>query len=401
MRITPVASKDGVPTSAFIQLSDRCNHACTHCYQVHGERGEMSTAEVLSLLDEMAAAGVLFLTLTGGEVTLRHDFLEIVAHARRQQFALKIYSNAYRIDDGMAAELARLGVMEVQVSLYSARPDDHDSVTLVPGSFEKTVAGVTALRRHGVKVVLKSPLMGVNESTYGEIRALARSLGCECTLDPMVDVREDGDMSTTAMRPSAQGLARFMGDTEHGFPEPGDTIMARPLEDLPCGVCGSAYVMPDGTVRPCTSLPFEVGHVLTSGYAGAYRESPTAKFVRSVTWNDLPACRVCEIRSFCARCHASALLEDGDMFGPASTSCRFARATFHQWSKSSPEPGEPAIGPYRVVDGSRLAAAPYERVDKRVPDDVKWVIVQGKTVAEAGAAVPASRPRVRLPVLGS
>lgn len=404
MTIAPVSTSMGAPTSAFIQLSDRCNHACTHCYQVHGERGEMTTSEVERLLDEMAEAGVLFLTLTGGEVTLRPDFLQIVAHARHHGFAVRIYTNAYRVDDELARQLAAHAVLEVHVSLYSARAAEHDSVTLVPGSFERTIAGVRAMRRYGLKVVLKMPLMGVNAGTYREVIALAESMGCQYTLDPMVDVREDGHRSTAAMRASQEALARFLSDSALGLPEPGAPLEEKPLDHQPCGACGTAYVMPDGTVRPCTSLPFEVGHVRESSYAEVFRDSPTARFVRGLSWGDLPACRVCELRQYCSRCHAAALLEDGDLFGPSSNSCQLARTAFHQWTKTPLDGLEPVVGPYRVIDGRAIEGLPYERSERKIPDDVKWAAVQGKSApAEAPsdiAGAPSSRSRVRLTVLG-
>ena len=398
MSIAPATTRAGAPTSAFIQLSDHCNHACTHCYQVHGERGEMSTDEISRVMDEMAAAGVLFLTLTGGEVTLRSDFLPLVAHARKRSFAVRVYSNAYRVDDEMARSLAELAVLEVHVSVYSAHPADHDSVTLVPGSFEKTLAGVRALRRHGVKVVLKVPVMRVNSGNYSEIMNLAESLGCQFTLDPMIDVREDGHVSTAGMRASPEAITRFYQRRDLGLPAGGARLAEKPLDARPCGACEVAYVTSDGTVRPCTSLPFEVGHVASTPYAELFSSSATARFVASVTWGDLPACSVCDLRRYCSRCHAAALLEDGDMFGPSSNSCRIARAAFHGHTEVPVDDDEPMVGPYHVGEG-RLTQKPYERVDKQVPPDVKWAVVQGKPKDTQGKAL--SRPRVRLPVLGN
>ena len=80
----------GMPHAAFIQLSDRCNHACEHCYQVHGKRGELETAEVKALLDDLAASGVLFVTFSGGEVTLRPDLLQLIEYARSLRFAVRL-----------------------------------------------------------------------------------------------------------------------------------------------------------------------------------------------------------------------------------------------------------------------------------------------------------------------
>ena len=66
-----LADKRGVPSGVHLQVADRCNHTCQNCYQVQGEKGEMSIDEVKGVLDDLAAQGVLQLSVSGGEATLR------------------------------------------------------------------------------------------------------------------------------------------------------------------------------------------------------------------------------------------------------------------------------------------------------------------------------------------
>src|SRR4030095_7190721 len=82
--VAKLRSDEHAPFSAMIEISDRCNEVCVHCYQIQGRKGEMSTEEIKTVLDELADMGVLFLTLSGGEPTLRKDFLDIVRHARER-----------------------------------------------------------------------------------------------------------------------------------------------------------------------------------------------------------------------------------------------------------------------------------------------------------------------------
>ncbi len=73
----------GVPLSAHLDLTWRCNERCIHCYLDHNDHGELTTAEVKDILEQLAAAGTFFLILSGGEPLLRKDFFEIVEYARR------------------------------------------------------------------------------------------------------------------------------------------------------------------------------------------------------------------------------------------------------------------------------------------------------------------------------
>ena len=59
------------PLSVHFDLTYRCNERCVHCYLDHDDHGELTTAECLKVLDDLARSGALFLTFSGGEIFLR------------------------------------------------------------------------------------------------------------------------------------------------------------------------------------------------------------------------------------------------------------------------------------------------------------------------------------------
>src|SRR5947208_15933799 len=87
----------GVPLGVQLDLTYRCNERCVHCYLDHDDHGELNTIEIKDILDQLADAGVFFLTFSGGEVFMRRDFLELVAYARQLQFNVKVKTNAVMI----------------------------------------------------------------------------------------------------------------------------------------------------------------------------------------------------------------------------------------------------------------------------------------------------------------
>src|ERR1700716_2569007 len=91
------AAAMGIPIAVQFDLTYRCNERCIHCYLDHDDHGEMTTAEVKHVLDQLAAAGTLFLTLSGGELLVRKDFFELLAYARSLAFDVKIKTNAILI----------------------------------------------------------------------------------------------------------------------------------------------------------------------------------------------------------------------------------------------------------------------------------------------------------------
>src|SRR5947207_10782096 len=143
-----------IPLSVHVDLTMRCNERCIHCYRVIEQRPELTTQELKGLLDDVARAGTLYLTFSGGEVFLRKDLFELVEHARRLHFDVRLKSNALLVTPEKAARLRTLGVRQVDISIYSADPAVHDRVTKIPGSLERSLQGAVMLRDAGGAVAL-------------------------------------------------------------------------------------------------------------------------------------------------------------------------------------------------------------------------------------------------------
>jgi radical SAM protein with 4Fe4S-binding SPASM domain len=309
-----------------------CNERCVHCYLDHDDHGEMTTAEIKHLLDEMADAGVFILTLSGGEIFLRKDFFEILEHARRLMFCVKLKSNAVLVREREAARLRDLNIESIQVSIYSHRPDVHDAITLIPGSLKRSVDAIRYLKSQGLKVIIANVLMTQNMQDYPGVRALAKELGVECTLDPTVTPMMDGNRSTVGLGVGHEVLHQVFRDTS--LVGDIDEFCAIPpaageddLESTPCSAGHTAcYVSPYGDVFPCVQFPLPTGNVRTQRFIDIWRHSDQMNEVRSIRLKDLTTCTSCTHVSNCTRCPGLAFME-GNMRGPSTQDCEksFAR----------------------------------------------------------------------------
>ena len=98
----------GVPLGVHLDVTYRCNERCVHCYLDHDDHGEMTTAEIKDILQQLAEAGTFFLTLSGGEVLMRRDFFEILEYARRLAFNVRIKTNGVMIRKSEARRMRDL-----------------------------------------------------------------------------------------------------------------------------------------------------------------------------------------------------------------------------------------------------------------------------------------------------
>jgi AdoMet-dependent heme synthase len=322
----------GVPFSVQLDLTYRCNEQCVHCYLDHEDHGEMTTAEIKHLLEEMADAGVFILMLSGGEIFLRKDFFEILEYARALTFCIKLKTNAVLIREVQAARLRDLGVESIQISIYSHRPEVHDAITKVPGSLRRSIDAVRFLKSQGLKVIMANVLMTENMNDYHGVRALAEELGAECTLDPTITPMMDGDRSVLALNAGESTLQRLFRDealvgNADVFCSPPVAPDENSMDALPCSAGHTAcYVSPYGEFYPCVQFPLSCGNVRQQRFIDIWRDSAQLKEVRSIHLRDLSSCSQCAHGSSCTRCPGLAFME-GNMRGPSTADCEksFAR----------------------------------------------------------------------------
>lgn len=333
------AERAGVPTAATLQVTDRCNYNCVHCYQEHDAKPEELTFdEVARILRELADAGVLFLVLMGGEFFMRRDADEILQLAHELGFAIRLKTTGHHVHDKRADFLATLRPIEVDVSLYAAGNHAHEAVTRQPGSWQRTLDAARRLIVRKIPVILRCPVMQSNATEIRALEELARGIGAEVSFDPNIVAREDESLEPLALRMDAATLKTFyrkeMGDfLAESYADYDACSGTRgghevsPLDGTPCGAGKRAIAIdPQGIVRPCNVLTFPAGDLRKQSFREIWFGSEVLEEVRGLTWAKLSECNRCALRPYCSRCHAMAVVEHGDVYGPSLEACRHAVA---------------------------------------------------------------------------
>jgi radical SAM protein with 4Fe4S-binding SPASM domain len=148
-----------VPQYAVWEVTLRCDLACRHCSSRAGRArpDELTTAEALDLVEQLADLGVLEVTLIGGEAYLREDWLDIIRAIRRRGMECTIVTGGR----GFTAERARAakdaGVMSVSISVDGDEAT-HDALRGLKGSHAAALAAMSNLAREGVQVSANSQI---------------------------------------------------------------------------------------------------------------------------------------------------------------------------------------------------------------------------------------------------
>ncbi|WP_295057467.1 radical SAM protein, partial [uncultured Fibrobacter sp.] len=146
--------------SCQIETTNRCNERCIHCYIPHELKNVVLPYEVIeSVLQQLHDLGVLGLTLSGGEFFTHPDAEKILRKARELDFSFYVLSNIALLTSRMIDVLKEVNPSYVQTSLYSVNPEEHDHITQLKGSCEKTKAAIEALIAANIPVQISCPVM--------------------------------------------------------------------------------------------------------------------------------------------------------------------------------------------------------------------------------------------------
>jgi len=312
--------------SAQLELTKRCNLSCYHCY-VAGSPVELPTSRWLDVVDELEAEGCLHVTLTGGEVGLRRDWLEVAARVKHCRMTLTVLTNGTVFSSDDIGRLADLRPLLVGVSLYGGTAAAHERVTGVAGSFSRSMASLRALRELGVACRVGCPLMPDTFPEVDGIIDLAEELDCQFMFDPTIAARADGERSVLDYRLPVAQVEEYLGNIRlrprgSRGRRAGEPPKRRPAPPVYCGAgITAAMIEANGDVLACMGLRPAFGSVETASFHAAWHGSIAAahRIRMQAPLDDCPGCRFLDHCT--ARCPRQALVETGSMGGAPPRTC--------------------------------------------------------------------------------
>jgi radical SAM protein with 4Fe4S-binding SPASM domain len=337
LELVAAAQRDFVPLSVLAEITWRCPSRCVHCHfwPRGDESRELPTAGWIRIFDQLAAAGTLFMALSGGEPLARSDIFKLLDEAVRRGFFVTVLTSAHPLDDEGARRLAGAGPAMVQVSLYGADPVVYEAVTGLPGSFGRLRRNLELLQRLGVPLSLKAPVL---RSTWRSLPAcfeFAAALGVpfkpDFTLFP--DCQSPGghpEMLDEIELAEALRLCRpYLPPPAPGATGPDDPLCAAGAR--------FAAIAPDGRVYACPYHKECAGDLGERSFGEIWRDSPVLASFRRLTRRVWARCADCLDEPHCRRCPALSSLTGGSFTEISDTLCRLNRVQARLLAEDSPQ----------------------------------------------------------------
>lgn len=308
------------PRYVVWEITLRCDLACKHCGSraAKARPDELSTAEALDLVDQMAALGVDEVSLIGGEVYLREDWDEIAARVRHHGMICGIVTGGR----GFTAEHARrakaAGVNGVGVSIDGVEAT-HDALRGKKGSYRAALDTLALLKDVGIPRAVNTQVNALSKGDVGAVLDAVLPYGIygwqmqftvamgraadnpELLLQPWELVYVMPELARLKAR-CDQAKIRFAPGNNVGYFGPYEEVFRghyRMSHHEPCSAGVTTIgIEADGTIKGCPSLP-------TDDYAGGTVREHSLEEI----WNRAPALRFARGRTredlwgYCATCY--------------------------------------------------------------------------------------------------
>ncbi len=315
------AAEQRVLVQAMIELTYGCNLRCVHCYNpTHTANGELATQKIKAIIDQLAEEGCLRLAFTGGEIFTRRDGFEIFEYAKKKGFLLSLFTNATMITPEKADRIEKLKPDRVEISIYGATQETYERVTRIPGSFKGFMTGVQLLRERAVPLILKMPVMTLNQHEVQQARALVEDWGIKFVYCTEIIPRVDGSLEPLQYRIAPHDVVRIddalVGSKRWRAEGGGEKETAcQAGEGLFTCMCGksSLAVTPYGQMNLCVSLTTPKYDLQTGTVSDGWRTLVELVDGANAQPGEAYECPTCTVEGHCRQGPMNAYLETGDL----------------------------------------------------------------------------------------
>ncbi len=316
------SSERFIPLVMSWNLTRECNMKCSHCYINATEKkldNELSTQEAKNLIDQIAEVSRPLLILSGGEPLLRSDVYELVKYGSMKGLKMGLGSNGSLLDVTAAKKLKEAGIATVSVSLDSIKPEQHDEFRGVPGSWQKAVNAIKALRENNVLMQINTTVTQQNINQIDEIMSLAEKIGVENfhlfflvptgrgTKISDISPQDYEDMITSTFAKASRHKLNVRPSCAPQFMRIAKGMGFDMRQWIRGCIAGLYYcrIYPNGDITPCPYLPITLGNIRAKPFRDIWFNSSVFKSLRNPQILK-GKCGACEYNNLCGGCRARA-----------------------------------------------------------------------------------------------
>lgn len=280
---------------AWIEITNQCNLRCTHCYNETEQRIKKSLSydDFIHVVDELCRYGIKAVQLIGGEPFLVKEELlfKMMDYASKKFDEFEVFFNGTLTHKAHLERIKKeFPNCKIAMSLHSFIKEEHEKITQVKGSYDKSIETLHNLQQIGLPF------------RYVGIYAAGINIGEE--LDFGVPYRRDyirltgrGNLSHYDRQLLSEKIITL------------DTFQFNNLEDTlkstysECCFANYVYIGSDMNVYPCVMERRLCHGNLRNHSLSEILDKKLINFSK----NDVKVCCQCEFRHICKDCRPDSL----------------------------------------------------------------------------------------------
>jgi len=322
------------------EITYKCNLDCLHCYIPKKDRNkpgaELTTREVIKVLEKLKKAGVIYLIFTGGEPLIRKDFPQIYLEAKKKGFLISVFTNGTLIDKELADLFGKYRPFSIEITLHSIKENIFEQITQRKGSFEKTMKSIELLYERKVPMVLKTVGLKINKEDILSTKNFIRNFkGVHYKFDSLIIPSLDRNPEPLSYRLTPTEIVKIENSDDE-FKEQIRRIL-RTNTSLPEKYRNSLYpcyertqgstIDPQGKLSYClVERSFGIDVLSENDIWESYLEK--ARQLQKKVFPPNSPCANCKIRMLCPQCPGRSYLLGVNPYQPVDYYCELAKERF-------------------------------------------------------------------------
>lgn len=313
-------------------ITTKCNLKCSHCRTEILDK-DLTTVEILKIIDKLAVLNPRFIALTGGEPFMRNDLDKIIERIKSYDIAVQINTNSLLIKEDVLKKLIEeYGIDFIQVSLDGIKSTH--SKYRGENLFEKTIKQIKMISKY-TKLIINTTVSTLNINDLekmGEYLFEKEDINCYVwgfkRLIPTNDFGKKHFLKSDDLYKLCEiwsHLRKKYKDkvmVKTDIPQKNVMIKDQVLSTMKkydiniagCAATNSSItIKANGDVAPCTIIPITLGNILKTDLQEIMKNRTMQNLINRENFNG--KCGKCEHLRICGGCRAIAYALTGDILG--------------------------------------------------------------------------------------
>ena len=331
-------------TSVMFELTYSCSEKCIHCYNpgatrndkeisARGNREELTLEEYKRIIDELYEQGLIKVCLSGGDPFSKPIVWDIIDYLYDKEIAFDIFTNGQRITQ-CTKRLADYFPRLVGISLYSGIAEEHDYITRIRGSWEKSMQVIEQLASLAVPINLKCCIMRTNVKSYYLVKEIAKRYGAVPQFEISITDSIEGDKCARRhLRLTPEQLKIVLRDDDIplyvGKEAPNYGGQPRLTDNNACGAGYNTFcISPEGFLMPCCAFHTVFGELKKESLKQILSGSKELQWWQKLTLTQYEECGKLEYCNYCNLCPGNNFVEWGTPLKAGENNCYIAKIRY-------------------------------------------------------------------------